>query len=856
MQKSSFSQKIILLYALSMVLAAIIVLSWMLLSPSEPGSSLVFGLSLLRLIIVAGLLVGVVVFAGLFFKAFRDLNWAENFLESWFGGGPSSKVVLWVTATSLGLGWIGWFLPSYRAGSLAPHWNRIQPVMAFILLASIFTLAVFGLKRANFSIRGFHLPGALRLGFILFLISLPILGWTIVSNHESHRLEDFWYGAGVPILVSQWIVAIFAGLVFLKFRNLLWSRHADWMIAILLFVATAVLWASEPLQRSFMFPGPYAPNHVLYPFADAATFDMASQFGLIGQGIYIFNTPFFERTLYISFLIYLHSILGQNYGMLMTVQAIIFAVFPVLVYLIGRSLGMRAVGWVAALFTMFRGANSIAASKWIDLAGPKMILTDFPTAIGIALLILVICEWMKKPNQKWQYLLWVGGIIGLTLMLRTNALIFLVFVPLYALLGYIPQWKNWLVASFLIVVGVIAITLPWELRNASRGAMIYSPIITKFRQVIESRYPSPSSRLQEQENILSLATFQQTKTISSLYSTEGKTTPACKSVACFAPKHFVHTVITSMLIVPTSPMLDDLRHMVKESNPYWRIDWDGTFTFSALCFFVLNIFFTALGISVAWKRQRWSNLAPLAIFVFYNVSNALARTSGGRYIVPVDWIISIYYVIGILFLFTELAAICDIKLHRLFDLEVEEYLSQPRFTFGRIVTVLIILFAIGSLVPLAEKLYPPRYANFNITQALQENETQIKAAGLTMTQINEFLKLPGSELFVGRTLYPRSYKMGQGEIAFSPYTTMQFPRTGFVLVGPTGSEGVVLPGEFPKYFPHAADALVIGCKEKDYTDAVAVVLLDGTRTVYTRSPMSALTCPLKQPVCENNTVCE
>ena len=53
----------------------------------------------------------------------------------------------------------------------------------------------------------------------------------------------------------------------------------------------------------------------------------------------------------------------------------------------------------------------------------------------------------------------------------------------------------------------------------------------------------------------------------------------------------------------------------------------------------------------------------------------------------------------------------------------------------------------------------------------------------------------------------------------------------------------------------AAMALVIGCKEATYTDALAVILLDGTGTVYLRSPMSELTCPLRKPVCTNNAAC-
>jgi hypothetical protein len=88
---------------------------------------------------------------------------------------------------------------------------------------------------------------------------------------------------------------------------------------------------------------------------------------------------------------------GQDYELLMAIQAGLFAIFPVLIYLIGKSLNARTIGIVSAMVAMLRGINAIAASNTIDMANPKMILTDFPTAIGVALLILMICEWQINP---------------------------------------------------------------------------------------------------------------------------------------------------------------------------------------------------------------------------------------------------------------------------------------------------------------------------------------------------------------------------------------------------------------------------------------------------------------------------
>jgi hypothetical protein len=99
--------------------------------------------------------------------------------------------------------------------------------------------------------------------------------------------------------------------------------------------------------------------------------------------------------------------------------------------------------------------------------------------------------------------------------------------------------------------------------------------------------------------------------------------------------------------------------------------------------------------------------------------------------------------------------------------------------------------------------------------------------------------------------------MGQGEVTFYfyPFTVMDFPRTGFFLIGPKGQENVLLPGGVPEQLPHASDALVIGCRGQNYFDALMVVIMDKTDAVYARSPKSELTCPLQQPVCQDNNTC-
>jgi hypothetical protein len=794
-------------------------------------------------------------------KALKDQDWAERTLEEWFDGGRASRVTTWLGGISLGLGWIGSFLPPYRVGTFVNYWISLRPIMVFILLVSLATLAVVVIKRRRLGIHDLRISKTHYLTLLLFLASLLILGMMFYSGIGIRMFDDFWYGAGVPILTHQLIVAIFCGIFFLHFEKRVNREQLDIIIFLLVYVVTAILWVREPLQGSFLFLGPQPPNYVLYPFADAAIFDSASQFALIGQGI--LNGQTFERSLYASFLVFLHILAGQDYEKLMAIQAGIFAIFPALIYLIGKSLNIRAVGLTAGIFAMFRGINSIAASNMIDMASPKMILTDFPAAIGLAIIILLTYKWLKSPAQRSLYPLWIGGAIGFAFILKTNILVLLVFIPFYAFFRLWPERKKWLVSSFLILLGMIVITLPWELRNQSRGGVAYGSYLAKFQFVIKQRYLAPTEPggflPRPKEQSLGLFSFKNTNVI--LEVSQGATdavqdTRLCNTVFCFAPNHFLHNIVTSILVLPTSPQMDDLRHTVKDTYPYWRPDWDGHFTASSLFFFVLNIFFIVLGVSIAWSKLHIPGLTPLAIFIFYNISSGLARTSGGRYLVPIDWIISIYFLFGVFQVIVWFANAIGIK-WELFSTPIEQDVSQslPSRNLSNAVVILVALFGLGSLIPLSESFQQPRYQNINVTQVLMDHEQAVKGAGMSMSDIELFLNNRNAELLIGRILYPRYYPIDRGEIFLYPYVTMGFPRTAFTLIGPHGDRGVVLPGDTPKYFPQAADALVLGCKEKKYLDALAVIILDSSGAIYTRSPKSDLQCPLKQPVCNSNRVC-
>src|SRR5688500_4817847 len=216
MQKSNTSWGMLLIYSSCMTLVAILLLVSMLLSPSEPGSSMIWGLSLPRLILALGLLIVAVFFTILSIKASKDHAWADGTLERWFGESRLRLVITLLAGISFGLGWIGCFLPFYRAGFLSVHWERIRPAMVFLLLAGFATLALILLRRSNLNLPELRLSKTYRSSLILFFPCLLLIGIMLYTDFGVYASEDYWYGAGVPVLVTQLLMAILGGILFLQ----------------------------------------------------------------------------------------------------------------------------------------------------------------------------------------------------------------------------------------------------------------------------------------------------------------------------------------------------------------------------------------------------------------------------------------------------------------------------------------------------------------------------------------------------------------------------------------------------------------------------------------------------------------
>jgi hypothetical protein len=810
--------------------------------------------ALYRLILGSGLAPKLALTLGLFFAIFWCLTsyppeYTGNFRDYFLGLYP---LILWGTLAS-GSALTLILIASH--GSSGTSWRKYWLEHRALLAVTIVSLA----------------------GFTLIVL----LTWVLKILHSN---EPFWRGAGVPILASQVFIAAVIGFLALQVRASSVRKQipVDLLLFILIWAVSAILWAAQPVPESFWVTGPMPPNHEYYPFSDLMTFDLGSQFALIGQGI--FNGVFWDRALYMSFLVYLHSVGGQNYQELMSIQAGIFAVFPALTYLIGSKLHSRIAGLILAALITMRGLNSLIAAPWIHSSTFKHMLTDFPTPIAVAIFVLLMLKWLESPRDHRHLVMWASGVLGLTSLLRPHVLLLLPAVFLLAICVHWAGWKQGLITLGLALLAFLASISPWTFLAPGAGS-VFALYGQRIHDVMQQRYPQIVLASPQNSQLPEAPEIPPSGVLSSL--------PPPTSSLPFPATQFLHNLVTTGLIFPDSPEFISVLSTVKSGEDFWKFDWAGRMSLTAAIMLILNLAIVALGLGAAYQLLRWRGLLPLAVLFIYHAANALARTSGGRYLVPIDWILVAYYALGL----AEIMKIGTLLLTSSHELtvgssfnastaiaaagEADQRKSVQRPTtrepnhpdhagtgsarqnsapwYSRPASSVVLLAMIGGLVPLAGILYPRRYPERQPQSLVDEITPYLPALGLRSTEVETFLKQPGAVVLYGRALYPRFYRQGKGELfSYGPFLAVNYPRTVFVLIGPHGLAYVVLPGRVPKVLPNASDAALLGCESHaegySLVSAVALILPEQGAT-YARSPAAPLTCPLPEPVCDNNGNC-
>jgi len=780
--------------------------------PNDGQNAILFGLSKSRLMVALVLFLVAVFFVGL---ALFTINHTYK-IQHWLTGKLdtqnhknliviSSGLVFFLACAILGI-------PDKYLGGLWAIEERLRPLVTWVLLTSSQVLIGMIAWQFNFK-KESHIvskekviAASTALGIMLSIwFFIAITGLGLISSNT------FWAKVGVPLLWPQVFLAlgIGLGLQLLLTRSKKHFSKIIWLdigLIVVIWVAAVILWNNQTYEQGVFNTPPRPPTNEIYPINDSLIFDVAAQKMLVGQKM-IAGVQ--DKPIFISFLAILHFLAGTSYARFYLFQIMCFAFIPVCGYFIGRTLHSRPLGSMFAVLLLLKELNAIILTNYIHVSTSKMILSEMLTTLGVLLFTLFMLKWMKSldvtnPN------LWIaGGILGLTSLARLNSIGILPAAIFMIGLASNFKRKRWIIASITLAAFVAISVIPWTARNMAISGDPFNFIKSKTSGVIvNQRYdpiigniPAVQSADAKQANYLVLG--------------RGIVT------------NYLHNLIGITLMLPPSFGLYNLLDLVR--LPYWKLQWAGDLLPGGFWIILGVLSITSIGIASAWTRWHAAGLVPLAVILGYDITTALSLTSGGRYLVPMDWGILLYFSIGLLEAATWLMVLFNWpQSHEPVGITSGASVSTKNYT--RMFTIVLAFLFFGATPVILESLPPVAYPNsvnmadfIKANQSLPEFSLPDNENSLTILANNSMAKV-----IFGKALYPRYYGENKGEgptLEQDPLIgSAGFDHLSFLLIGGKDDVSVILPADknLTSRIP-GAETWVIGCQRTNYVEAIFVV---------------------------------
>ena len=750
--------------------------------------------------------------------------------------------------------------PAYILQAWQPILVRLRP---FFLWTQSFTTAIIVLTiSSNLSkhpISEYSHPHQFKSFFITATVVMLI--FLIIAFGYPKLTDELWFGRySVPILITQiaaiWVIVTLGMQIYDQFRpklRLSFLKKPDLLISLFIWVFAALLLVQQPID--FMDDmyyttieqniKPMAPNYQIYPRKDSQTYFNVSESIVMGEGIY----RSIDKSLFLTFEGFNNWINHGDYEKMLNFQTVILALFPTLIYLLGKHTHSRWAGLLGAAFAIFHERNGILLMDELPVVSSKVLLTEPFMQLWTALIALVLVIAFKN-NRESQHRVWFfisGGILGLSALFRLNTLVILPFILVFILINFFRNRKQ--LVSFLCVLsfGLLIALAPWMAHNAIKYDDPFAFIKGKVEGVIlDKRYekitgqagftgnqsPSVKTASSSLENIR----FSLTPLISSgenskyeennisIKSVEPESLPL-SGAANYGPlsitilRHFANNVATTFSILPTSFAIQDLFHAAR-TQPFWG-EYDAAL-YEGIDYplVILNLILIALGISSAFSKFRLTGLLPLAVYTGYTLSNALAVSSGNRYSQPVAWVVYFYFALGLITISQWFLGLINnrAKLQPKDDkIAIQLPAKIKNMKSGWIASLCLVLL-IGGTPVLADSAIPerfPEYTQAEILSALYENlgcQAQFIQAGYTTKDM--FLeKFNTRNHFVsaGRFLMPLHLSQEEFLEIYGHIDTQAGDMdsfTTFVFLSPE-NRYIFQSGDAAVELPHGSDGFII-----------------------------------------------
>lgn len=807
-ENHGFPQKLFYIFSAIETIIAFVILARI---PTDPKNVFFAGFSFNRLLLLG---VMIVIFGLCFFQLSRlKLTTLEPRLllniNKFFTNYE------WTYFLILFLCWIVIIFPAYRFGKYEVIYSRIQPLIVLISSLIFTFLIILKLKIKKSSFIYFSNINVKILLIYLFII---VVVWIfLISTRIGLDIDhDFWGGAATPILPLVLYTSLFIPI----FLTSLWKKSKvdenirNWIIKlfpIILFLSAILIWNLEPFTPHFFAPKVRAPNYEYYPYSDAQIYDMTAQSLLSGEGY--MNRGYVQRPLYGFMLFIFHTLVGQKYLNVVLLQTILYAFFPVLMFYLGNKLFSPFIGISLGIISVLRELTAFQASPFMEIVHSKLYMTDNWASFFALLITLLVIFWFIKEKENHLLLILIGTIMGISLLMRINLL--LIFIPIFATVFL--KNKNNLKIRFLRI-GILGLSsfiilLPWMFRNYYQiGEFGIEP--QKFRMVIETRFgieesidttesgsTKPSQMIMPENNISNFINKIDTDSV--------------LNILRFTTANFLHNEIHSVLIFPNSIFAESIRGVIK-NNVFIQESWVGEINLRQFIAIIFNLMFIGLGISISYRKYGWFGLFPMSIHLFYNLSNGVARVSGWRYVIVTDWVVILYYMVGIIFIlhtFLQKIGLSQIPSNVLVNHETVLPGEKQTSSIGKPIflssIIFVVLIAIGMVMPelLIEKKYRGEISREEFLELIEENDIDYDHDRLrSLADDTDFVYIHT------KAFYPRYYDAGEGEPGFNIEWLLakEYGNLGFMIVSPQITGATLDLEKSPEFFPHDADVFIIG----------------------------------------------